>query len=101
MSYAQGIDRDYGQPGHRDVAVDSVGHLEAVASSMPNAEVCAVTRIGDDPGDGSAWPGANQSDPQPRSMSEIHGVNNVDDGDHVPPSATPIQGEERREYPSE
>ncbi len=101
MPDAQGIDRDDGLPGHRDVAVDSVGHLEAVATPIPNADVCAPTPIGDDSGDRSAWPGADESDPQPRSRSEIRGVNDVDDGDDVPASSIPIQREERREDPSE
>jgi hypothetical protein len=101
MPDAQGIDRDDGLPGHRDVAVDSVGHLEAVTTPITNADVCLTTPIGDDPGDRSAWPGADESDPQPRSMSEIRRVNDVDDGDHVPASSTAIQREERHEDPSE
>ena len=74
-------------------------YLEAVATPIPNADVCAPTPIGDDPGDRPAWPGADESDTQPRSMSEIRGVNDVDDGDHVPASSIPIHGEERREDP--
>ncbi len=96
-----GIDRDDGLPGHRDVAVNSVGHLEAVTSPIPNADVCSPTPIGDDPGDRTAWQSADEADPKPRSMSEIRGVNDVDDGDHVPASSTPIQREERREETSE
>jgi hypothetical protein len=101
MVDAQGIDRDDGLPGNRDVAVDSVGHVEAVTTPTPNADVCAPTPIGDDPGDRPARPGTDESDPQPRSMSEIGAVNAVDDGDHVPGSSTPIQREERSKDPSE
>jgi hypothetical protein len=101
MPNVQGIDRGDGLPGLRDVAVDSIGHFEAVTTPMPNADVRAPTPIGDDPGDRSARPGADESDPQPRSMSEVGGVNAVDDGDHVPASSIPIQDEERREEPSE
>ena len=101
MVDAQGIDGDDGLPGDRHVAADSVGHLEAVTTPMPNADVCVPSPIGDDPGDRSTWPGADESDPQLRSMSEVRGVNDVDDGDHVPASSTPIQREERREDSSE
>ena len=101
MPDAQGIGRDDGLPGHRDVVVDSVGHLEAVTTPMSNADVRVASPIGDDPGDRSTWPGPDESDPQPRSMTEVRGVNDVDDGDHVPASSTPIQREERREEPSE
>jgi hypothetical protein len=101
MPEAQGISDDDGLPGHRDAVVDSVGHLEAITTPMPNADVCAPSPIGDDPSDRSTWPRADESDPQPRSMSEVHSVNDVDDGDHIPASSTPIQGEERREDPSE
>ena len=101
MPDAQGIGHDDGLPGRRDVAADSVGHLETVTAPLPNAEVCALTPIGDDPGDRSAWPGADESDSQPRSMSEIRGVNDVDDGDHVPASSTAIQREECHQEPSE
>ena len=101
MPDPQGISGDDGLPGHRDIVVDSVGHLEAITTPMPNADVCAPSPIGDDPSDRSTWPGADESDPQLRSMSEVRGVNDVDDGDHVPASSTPIQREERREDPSE
>ena len=101
MPDAQGINGDDGLPGDRDVVVDSVGHLEAVTTPMPNADVCVPSPIGDDPADRSTWPGEDESDSQPRSVSEVRGVNEVDDGDHVPASSTPIQREERREEPSE
>lgn len=97
MPDAQRIDNDDGLPGHRHVVVPSVGHLEAVTTSMPNADVCAPTPIGDDPGDRSAWLRAHESDPQPGSMPKIRGVSDVDDGDHVPASSVPIQCQERRE----
>ena len=101
MPDAQGINGNDGLPGLRDVVVDSVGHVEAVTTPLPNAHVCVPSPIGDDPGDRSTWPGADESDPQPRSMSEVRRVNDVDDGDHIPASSTPIQREERREDPSE
>jgi hypothetical protein len=101
MPDAQGISGDDGLPRDRVVVVDSVGHLEAITTPMPNADVCAPSPIGDDPSDRSTWPGADESDPQPRSRSEVRGVNEVDDGDHIPASSTLIQGEERREDPSE
>lgn len=101
MPAAQGIRRDDGLPGHRDVALDAVGHLEAITTPIPNAELRASASIGDDPGDRSAWTGADESDPQARSVPEIRAVDAVDDGDHVPARSTPIQREERREKPSE
>ena len=101
MPDAQGIDRDDGLPGHRDVAADSVGHHETVTTPIADADVCAATPIGDDPGGRSPMPGADESDSQPRSRSEIRGMYDVDDGNHVPTRSTPIQGEERHEEPSE
>lgn len=101
MPDALGIDRDDRLPGYRGVAADAVGHLEAVPTPIANTHVGAPTPIGDDPGDRSARPVVDESDPQPRSMSEIRGVNEVDDGDHVPTSSIPIQHEERHEEPSD
>ena|SRR5450759_4590530 len=101
MVDAQGIDGDDGLPGDRHVAADSVGHLEAVTTPMPNADVCVPSPIGDDPGDRSTRQGADESDPQPRSLSEVRRVNDVDDGDHVPASSAPIQREEHSEEPTE
>ena len=101
MLDAHGIGDDDALARRSDVAAASVGHLEAVAPSPSHAEVCLPAPIGDDPSDWTTWARADETDAQPRSIAEIRRVDEVDDGDHVAASATPVQQQERHDQPAE
>lgn len=101
MGDAEGIDDDHRLSGRGDVAADSIGHLESVTASMPNADVCAPPAIGDDPGGPSTRVGSDEPNPQPGSIAEIRGVDYVDHGYHVPARSIPIERIQQDEQSAE
>jgi hypothetical protein len=64
MADPEGIDDDHRLSGRRDIPAGSIGHLELVATAMPDSEVCAPASIGDDAGDRTARLRPDESNPQ-------------------------------------